>query len=478
MPELEWSGNDRYLEVKRDWKTPEILIEGSLNCAKTTLGLDKEIDALLKWPGIPILIFRWTEDALTTKLKPAFEELLSIRGLTADWDAKQKVYTFPNGSKAWMFGLKAVSAIEMFNKIRGLGVCRILGDQVEEMDRAVAGDLRGRLRPNLTATMTGNRYPFQLTFIANCEDHDFWLSKEFPLDNRIVGRKVFSFSIFDNYHLPQESRESLLRQYPPDHPKNLTMIMGQRGPSVVGDPVFEGVYNKELHHGKPIALRPDLPIYESFECGKHNPTWVFAQPIYGGGLAILGGIRGEEMLMDDFVSVVQDYRERWYDGHGLIKTCIAPMGETQSTATRANVTDILKRDLDVQPRCNPDGNAPDVRLAAIEHLGVLLRHRSPNGSESFLINTDETKFLIVNKEGPRESAFVHHALEAGYIWDDHFVSVSNKELRRPKEDDKFANAMHCIENIYLNFCMAPPKRPQTRTVGPRRKADGPMSWAG
>jgi hypothetical protein len=46
---------------------------------------------------------------------------------------------------------------------------------------------------------------------------------------------------------------------------------------------------------------------------------------------------------------------------------------------------------------------------------------------------------------------VHHALEAGYVWDPHFVSVSNKEVRQPREDDKFANAMHAIENIVLNF---------------------------
>ncbi len=65
---------DRHLAFKKDWKTSEYLLEGSLGCGKTTLGLDKEIDALLKYPGIPSLLFRWTEDAVSTKLKPAFEE--------------------------------------------------------------------------------------------------------------------------------------------------------------------------------------------------------------------------------------------------------------------------------------------------------------------------------------------------------------------------------------------------------------------
>src|SRR5882672_5420707 len=143
--------------IKADWKTPEILIEGSLGCAKTTVFLDKEIDALLKWPGIPILLFRWSQDAVDTKLRPAFEELLSIREVKSTWDEKKKRYVLDNGSMAYLFGLKSVSAIEQYNKIRGLGVSRIGGDQVEEAAQQVAAELRGRLRPDLTATMLGKR---------------------------------------------------------------------------------------------------------------------------------------------------------------------------------------------------------------------------------------------------------------------------------------------------------------------------------
>ena len=70
MPELDWSDMPIHQAIKADWRTPEILIEGSLGCAKTTLMLDKEIDAAFKWPGIPILLFRWSQDAVDTKLRP------------------------------------------------------------------------------------------------------------------------------------------------------------------------------------------------------------------------------------------------------------------------------------------------------------------------------------------------------------------------------------------------------------------------
>lgn len=453
MPDLDWSDMPIHEAIKADWKTPEILIEGSLNCAKSTVFLDKEVDALIQQPGIPILLFRWTQDAVDTKLKPAFEEILNIRGLTAEWENLKKRYLFPNGSMAYMFGLKAVSLIEQFNKIRGLGVARIGGDQVEEVQAQVAAELRGRLRPNLTATTLGTRYPFQLTFVSNSEDDDFWLSKEFPVDNHIKGRKVYQLSIFDNKHLPKESVESLLRQYPEDHPKHRTMVLGRRGPNVYGVPVFEGLYRKDLHW-REMAFRHDLPILESFEMGKHNPCWVFGQAMYAGGLAIHGGIMGLGMVLEDFVPIVEQYRRLWYPPNMAVKSCVAPQGEkTQQVAGRFTGIDVLRKKANILAQWRENGNAPDVRLAISENISAYLRRRNAKGEESFAIQNDPAKFLIVSKEEDvRESPFVHHAFEGGAVWDRHFVSVSNKELRQMSEDDKFANVMHCIENIELNFC--------------------------
>ncbi len=454
MAELDWTGMPTHQAIKADWTTPELLIEGSLGCAKTTVALDKEIDALLRWPGIPILMFRWTEDAVSTKLKTAFEEILAIRGLNPTWDAKQKLYQFENGSRAFMFGLKSVSAVEMFNKIRGLGVSRIMGDQIEEMEQAVAGELRGRLRPDLTATVSGRKYPFQLTFVANPSDSDFWLSREFPADNHIKGRKLFSLSVFDNPHLPQETVDGLMRAFPSDHPKNRTMVLGQRGPAVYGVPVFENLYRKDLHWAKPLQIRTDMPILESFEFGKHNPCWVFGQAMHAGGLAVHGGVLALGMVLEDFVPIVEQYRKDWYPKGVPVKTCAAPMGEKlQQAGARYTALDVLRKKAGIIAKWRDNGNAPDVRLAMIENLSSYMRKRNARGEESFAVSTDESRFIITGRaEDTRLSPFVHHACEGGYVWDPHFVSVSNKEVKQPREDDKFANAMHCLENIELNFC--------------------------
>lgn len=448
---LDWTGMSIHEAFKADWKSPEILLEGSLGCAKSTVFLDKEIDALLKWPGIPILLFRWSQDAVDTKLRPAFEELLSIRGIPSTWEDKKKRYTFANGSMAYCFGLKSVSAVEQYNKIRGLGVSRIAGDQVEEAAQQVAAELRGRLRPDLTATVLGKRYPFQLTFVANPSDDDFWLSKEFPIDNHVKGRKQYSLSVFDNKHLPPESIESLLRQYPLEHPKHLTMVLGQRGPEITGVPVFEGLYKRELHQ-RAVKVRRDTPILESFEFGKHNPCWVFGQQMYAGGLTLLGGIRAQEMVLEDFLPLVKQYRAQWFPDGAPIKTCTSPQGD-KSTLTTARFTslEIVRRA--IGPTSYRDnGNAADVRLGLIESLSGYLRRRTTSGDESIAVNDDPSRWLIASHEGVKESAFLHIALEAGYVWDKHHVSVSSKEIKQPREDDKFANVMHCVENIILNFC--------------------------
>lgn len=486
MPELDWSppAGDMPIHraIKNDWTTPETLIEGSVNCAKTTVWLDKEIDAVFKYPGIRSLLFRWSQDAVETKLRPAFEEVMKIRGTDFHWEDKPKRYVFEGDSMAYMFGLKTVSMIELMSKIRGLGVSRLGGDQVEEIDPAVGGELRGRLRPDLTTTvMKKISYPFQLTFVSNSEDDDFWLSKEFPVDNHIKGRRVHQISVFDNKHLPQESIDSLLRQYPEDHPLHRTMVLGRRGPRIFGMPVFEkGLYRKDLHW-RPISIQPNAPILESFEFGKQNPAFVFGQQTPTGGLVILGAILALETIMEDFVQIVKQFRQRWYPPNAVVRSCVSPMSDRASF----NGLNVFREQSGITARYDSSGNSPDVRLAMVERISRHLRRRDNRGVEEFGISNDETRFLIVSRDGERYAPIVHFSFEGGFTWDKHFVSTGNKELKQPFEDDKYANLMHCIENIELNFC-AGQKTPQEveddrkrrDALARPRSSHSPNSWMG
>jgi len=465
--------------------TPEIDLEGSLSCGKTIACLWKELEALRKYPGMNSYIGRWTDDATMTLLRPELERVARIHGTELDWNEKRKWYELDNGCHIYSFGLKTLSQEpeQRYGKIRGLPVSRIYVDQAEQLPGDIASELRARLRPDIEAQVRKESYPRQLTFSPNPVDTDHWLAKQFPADNRIKNRRYYSLSMYDNAHnLPPEMIEQMLIEYPEDHPKHQTVILGRRGPNIIGDPIFDSIYRKTLHQ-KPVRLRA-VPIYEAFEVGKHNPVWLCAQPRYGGGLTLLGGVFGEGMMLDDFIPIVQQRRADWFKGREF-KTCAGPQGD-KSTASKARFTSLsILRQAGFDVVWRDNANAHDVRLAMIECISGYMRRRDHAGNEMFQLNDDPTKWLKANRDEETPYPFAHYALDGGYVWSEHFVSVSSNKLRQPLEDDRFANAMHCVENIALNF-MADQKseaeRDQKRAEEAERLGNafalptGPNAW--
>ncbi len=490
MPELDWTGMPVHQAFKADWRSPEIELEGSLNCGKSTVAIDKEIDAILKYPGIPCLWFRWSEDAVQTKLRPAIDDVLAIRGVPFSFSAKEKRYEFENGSIAYCFGLKAASATERFSKIRSLGVCRIMGDQVEEMERAVADELRGRLRPDITATLAGRRFPYQLTFVANPSGDEFWLSKQFLPDDhpkKIDGRKLYSVSVFQNKHADPQSVESLLRTYDESHPKYRTMVLGLRGLNVTGDPVFEAHYSRELHLS-PLGYDPSLPLLEAYEVGKHNPVWVAAQRSRTGTVRFLGGVFGRGLMLTKFLPFVAAKKRLWFP-HAtgtMLKTCVAPMGEKQTQKSERFTLVRLLRQSGLRPLWKENANAHDVRLAMIEFIVAQLQVDADD-APGLLVNDTPGHWLVLSADEAKETPFFQHCFEGGFVWDDHTVSVSNMALRQAAEDDEYSNIMRAAENIALNFCAGKPteaekaaKRAAQRALDPPdyfSQGRSPLDWA-
>lgn len=444
--------------------TQEISLEGSLSSGKTTVGLWKELEALKRWPGVWSLIARWTDDAVTTKLIPAMEQLHDIRGECPAWNQKEKSFEYDNGSRCFMFGLKAASLTERYNKIRGLPVSRILIDQSEELPEDMAGELRARMRPDIKARLRGAIYPFQLTFISNPVDTDHWIAKQFPIDNPHKSRKYYALSLFDNAHvLPQEMIDGLLLAYPADHPKHQTVILGKRGPNVMGKPLFGGIYLKTLHH-RPIPYRVEAELWEGFEFGKHNPVWVIGQPLRAGGMVLLGGIFGEGLMLDDFLPYVKQHRAKWFSENAKVRSCSSPMGNKHS-GKRARYThiDILKKH-GIKLLWRDNANDPDVQGAMIENIGGYLRRRNVQGEECLGINNNPEMWLKASTDGSLTPyPFLHFAFEGGAVWSDHDVSVGHDHIRAMKDDDKFSNAIYCVENIELNFCADQPTEEQRET---------------
>ena len=468
-----WTGP--IAQFMRDWETPEQDVEGALSSGKTTACLHKELIALERWPGIFSWIGRFGDGETQTKVKPAFEQILRENHFAVDWDSKELAYRFPNGSKCYSFGLKSPDAVSRYSKIRGLGVSRIYLDQTEELPEDFSLELRLRLRQQ--------GFPHQLTFSPNPPNVTHWLAEQFPTDNHIVGRKHYAVSIFDNAHnLPKELLDAALLAYPSEHAKYRSVILGQRGVNVTGVPVYRGAFKRPVHV-LDVPFDASLPLLLAIDFGKHHPCAVLGQRPYFGGLQVLGGLLGKDLFLDDFLPLVKASIGDWFGAcPSGIQVCCDPAGSHQSSqGTRFNGVEVI-RSFGFEPSWRDNANAPDVRAGVIETLAGHMRRRTPDG-EAFGVSSDPAHWVLVDAHGPKHEPFLADALEAGYVWDEHMVSVGNKQVRKPKKDGWFEHGMNCLEYLELTFgADRPTDEAKALAAKPRRQPPvryvrGEMGWA-
>lgn len=455
-----------HAEFFRD-TTPEIDIEGALSSGKTTVCLHKEFDAFQQMPGVWGWLGRYGDGETQTKVRPEFEKVCHHAGSKPRWDAKELAYVFDNGSMAFSYGLKSPDALSRYSKMRGMGVSRIYLDQTEELPEDFSGELRLRLRQP--------GFPHQLTFSPNPPNTTHYLAKQFPATNTIAGRRYYSVSIYDNAHnLPKELLEAALRMYPPDHAKHRSVILGQRGMNVTGEPVFKGAFVRALHE---VALTydPRLTLEMGLDFGKHHPCAIFRQVSPLGQQRYLGGILGQSLYLDDFLDVVLRYRALWFPNPVSVRECCDPAGASNpigvdmSAALRAKgITAVYQQ----------DSNSPTMRLSAIERLAGAMRRRAADRAEAFAINSDPERWLVVSESSTTLDPFLADGFEAGYVWDEHLVSVGNKQVRKPKADGWFEHGQVCAQYLDLNFGSQPPRKPTPPRARYQPGATGANSWAG
>jgi hypothetical protein len=446
-------------------ETPEIDLEGALSSGKTTACLWKEFTASISMAGIWNHIGRYGDGETQTKIKPAFEQICQQAGYVPTWDAKELAYLFPNGSKTYAFGLKSPDALSRYSKMRGLGVARIYNDQTEELPEDFSGELRLRLRQP--------GFPHQLTFSPNPPNVDHWLAKQFPTDNRLPNRAYYSISIYDNAHnLPKELLAAALAAYPPEHAKHRSVILGLRGMNVIGDPVYQGAFVRAIHEG-PAEFDAKLPLEMALDFGKHHPCVVFRQISALGQVRFLGGLLGQNLYLDDFLDLVVQYRAQWFPGVTELKECCDPAGASDTSHGTSGAVDILRR-RGFKPRFVMDANSPAVRLAAVERMAAQMRSRAADRQEKFLVSNSD-RWLTISANGANIDRWLADGFEAGYVWDEHLVSVSNKQVRKPRKDGWYEHGQNCAEYLEVNFGGQAPKKKETPKYD-YAVPTGPHSW--
>jgi hypothetical protein len=439
--------------------TAEIDLEGARSSGKSWVCCAKVIESCLKYPGIEWLAARYSGEETRNKLKPEFVKMCHRYEVTVEWDGDSQSYVFPEvdgkASRVFMYGLKTQDKAGHFAKIRGLGIACVWVDQTEELDESIALELR--------ATLRQPGYPHQLIFSPNPPNEDSYLSDQFPEDNSLPNRRYYRVSLYDNIeNLDAKTISALEQAYPRTHAKNKSLILGMRGPNVTGTPVYDGAFDRTLHLA-PLAYDPQSPLLEAFDAGKHHPTWLVAQRTSHGAVHVLGGILGKRLFLEDFLPIVDRYREDWFPGAGEIKTCCDPLPSDQ-TARYTPAT--ILREAGLRPRSRENGNAPDVRVAMIEQIGALMRRRAGSG-QAFLINSTPAQWLMASHALVKQTKLFVDGCEGSYVWDPNYVSVASKTVRQPLFDQWLDGWQRCLENIVLNFC-AGQKTAQERIAQRRR----------
>lgn len=439
-------------------ETPEIDLEGALSSGKTTACLWKVFNSLHDKPGIHWWMGRYGDGETQTKVRPAFEGLCQAAGSVPTWNAKELCYDFPNGSKCFSYGLKSPDALSRYSKMRGMGVAGIYNDQTEELPEDFSLELRLRLRQP--------GFPHQLIFSPNPPNVTHWLAQQFPPDNRILGRKYYAISIYDNAHnLPKPLLEAALLAYPAEHAKHRSVILGLRGMNVTGEPVYKGAFVRAIHEGA-VVFDPTLPLEMALDFGKHHPCAIFRQVSPFGQVRFLGGILGQQLYLDDFLDLVLQYRSQWFPNPVSIRECCDPAGAADTSHGTAGAVKTL-REKGIKPVYVPDSNSPAVRLAMVERMAAQMRRRSADRAEAFLINADSDRWLTISDRAITPDRFLADGFEAGYVWDEHLVSVGNKQVRKPKKDGWYEHGQNCAEYLELNFGSLPaPKPPEAKKPEP------------
>lgn len=415
-------------------------IEGAIRSGKTTVGVWKAILLAQENPGINGLLCRWTGDALDAQLKPRFWELCPKEMLDPirPWHSDEEYVQFANGSRVYLRALKSSDEGARFSKTAGLTLAFILIDQPEEVPVDVYEYLKGRL------SQPG--FPQQLILLPNPPDLDHWICKEFPESNNRYGYEYIHLSTYDNaVNLGAEYIKSLEEAYPENHPMRRRLLLGLRGATARGVPVYGRIFKHAIHVKEIVPLETQ-PILESWDFAFHHPAVSWSQITPWGAWHVLGGIMGKDQYLEDFIPQARAELARFIRPGQEIRTTCDPSGESPTSHGSRQTAVAVLQENGIFPTVNHRANRPEVRAYAIEHIARLLLRLTPEGP-AFVVH-------------PR-CATIIDGMATGYVYPDRLI----RGIRVPLKDGYYDNLQNTLEYAVLVYLI--PDSSGTRAVTPQ-----------
>lgn len=429
-----WEATERYVDL-----------EGAIRTGKSTVAVLRVITQARHHPGMQWMMSRWTDRSTKSQLRPLFLHLCPAKFL-GPWNAQEQYYEIRTKEKdkpsiVYIHGLRASEDESRFAKFAGKTLGGIYIDQPEEIPRDIWEALKLRI------SQPG--YPQQIILTPNPPSYSHWLVDEFPTDGRRDdGSKDYRYihtALHDNREVMGEAYiKAAEAAFPAGSVQHRRFVLGLRGLSAEGKPVYAGYFNRSLHE-REVEMNPELPLLEAWDYGHSHPAVVFLQFTPLGGLHILGGVMGENMFLEDFVPTMLRIRQDWCPNPIEVKSTGDPAGTAMnSQGTNRSAADVLKGyGIDVERHTVKGANHPDKRNAAIQAVAGYMRRLVSGGAPAFQVNP---RFAVIQKSYERDAPILVEAFEAGYVWDERAVNASRSpNTRRAKKDGFYDHPMDCFD---------------------------------
>lgn len=437
---------------------PYVDIEGGLRGSKSTAAHIKAYLLNNQYPGIDMLMSRYTDEDTFGELAPRWRGFAEAHGLRLAWNSSEgydEVVNSPVGvsghrTRIYLRGLRSADTARPYAKVRGLNLSHIHIEQAEELPKGWHGELVGRL--------SQQGYPHSLWYTPQPVNTDHWIAELFPETNPDPNYHYIRTNCYENAaNLPPGYIEQLEATYPVGSAQRRTLLEGRRGLAIDGDAVYKGYFNRAIHVSEQVYLDRHTPLVESWDFGHSHPCVSWRQYLPIGRLQVLGAVMGQNMFLEDFVPAALQFRAEWCPNPLTIHSTGDPAG---LDITNQGVEVSKVRDVLAQHKVHPisdermkSANRPEVRYQAQQVIGQYMRRFALDGKPAFLIHP---RAVILKASGPMHTPFAADGYEAGYVWDGRARVGMSANLRLAKKDGYYDHYQNTEEYAAIAFAPAQP----------------------
>lgn len=183
-----------------DSTTPEVLYSGAFRAGKSRIGCEKAYALAVKYPGIPIGIFRKVASSLAASTERTLLMDVLPRDAIARSNRTEHWVELWNGSRFWLLGLDPDPITKIPSKVGSVELGWAFIDEAVEVSLADWVMVKGRL------SWPGIPY-HQLAAATNPASPEHWLLKRF--DEPAANREFLQASTLDNRFLPPDYRAEM-----------------------------------------------------------------------------------------------------------------------------------------------------------------------------------------------------------------------------------------------------------------------------